>query len=86
MIELIFVYFAIQQDLMTVGLNGDWRFCRRLQVVASFVETKEIYDVVEQKWADDESKREQFYAFWENVDTCSPHPPRIKVQGSLDNP
>lgn len=54
---------------------ADHRFCEQKQLAASFVETREIYDEAEKKWADDESTLESFYAFWENIDTCRTEAP-----------
>lgn len=72
MIELIFVYFAIQNDMMTIGQDVRGELCRRIQVATSMVETRPMYDAVDKRWPDDESARESFYAFWENRDTCNP--------------
>lgn len=69
MIELIFCYFMIQQDLFVVGGTANAQFNRRLQIAATMIETREIYIAAEKKWKDDESTLERFYAFWENVDS-----------------
>lgn len=72
MIELIFAYFAIQNDLMLLNQDVTGELCRRIHLTGTMVRTDEIYPVAEKRWAEDETTLESFYAFWENRDTCNP--------------
>ena len=77
MIELIFAIFLLDRNIMNFGdlkstspSAADKRFCAQLNLASSFVETREIYTIAENKWKEDEDTLESFYTFWENRDTC----------------
>lgn len=72
MIELILLYYMIAKDSYLVNDEMPARLCQRIQVVSTMLSTREVYDAAEEMWAEDESELEQFYAFWENRDSCDP--------------
>lgn len=44
--------------------------CLQIQVLATHVNTSELYEAAEKRRANDEDRLESFYAFWENRDNC----------------
>lgn len=70
MVQLIIALFLLDLNVWTIAGAPDPKLCAQVQLASSFVETREVYDAAEKKWADDPNTLESFYAFWENRDTC----------------